>query len=209
MNNAQYIQKVLLMIGLITLASSVVAAFGVTAPYWKGSPLTLTPGETREITFTLQNMVGDDDLRVRVELLQDKRYVELIDTETEYEIPAKTKDIPVRIRIKIPIDIQLGTTFPIRLSFTSTSKLGSQQVQLGTGIEKTFDVIIEGGEPAKQVAETPAEKPSAQQYQLLRKPATPALIVLIMVFILWFVLRKHRKKLQERKESSADNNARW
>ena len=186
------------------MSISHVQAFGVTAPYWKENPLRMVPGETREIVFTLQNMVGDEDMRSTVELIEDKRYVELLG-KTEYGVPKKTKDVPVTIRITIPQETPIGTKFRVRISFLSTAKTGAQQVQLGTGIEKTFDVFI-GQEQAAQETEAPAPQ-EEKKTTLLKKPATPALIVILIVFIAWFLLRKSRKK---RSEASADGqNARW
>lgn len=199
-------------IGVLLLATNIVEAFGVTTPYWKENPLALTPGETKEVAFTLQNMVGDEDLRVRVELLGDKKYVELVEAKTveaktEYEIPAKTKDIPVPVRIKVPVDTPAGTKFQVRVSFTSTSKKGTNAVQLGTGIEKTFEVVIEEKESARPKVEAPAEKPSLP-YTLWKKPATPAVIIILIVLILWIILRKSRKRMKKQ-AALPDNNARW
>ena len=64
---------------VILLATSfTVTAFGVTSLYWDGNPLILMPGETREVSFTLQNMVGDEDLALVVEVTSDKQYVKLL-----------------------------------------------------------------------------------------------------------------------------------
>jgi hypothetical protein len=168
-----------------------VTAFGVTAPYWKENPLIMNPGDTREITFTLQNMVGEEDMRVSVEVLERQEYVQLLGP-TEYEVPAKTKDVPVKVQIAVPQELPLGTIFPVRVSFRSTEKGGTRQVQLGTAVEKTFDVIVGQVEVPKE------ESP------LLKKPATPALIVLVIVVIAWLLLKKLKKK-----ETKDGQNAQW
>lgn len=191
---------ILVFIGVALLNLNTAQAFGVTAPYWKENPLVMSPGETKEITFALQNMVGDEDMQVTVTLIEDKRYVTLLGS-TEYEVPAKTKDIPVVVRIVMPQETPKGTTFPLRIAFRSTAKAGVQQVQLGTGIEKRFDIIVGQGQDTQQVEAPAPQKESA----LWKKPATPALIVLVIVFILWLLLRKSRKAAKK----SFNDNARW
>lgn len=193
----------MLTIALFLISVSYVQAFGVTAPYWKENPLTMAPGETKEVTFTLQNMVGDEDMQATVDLISDKRYVELLG-ETEYDVPAKTKDIPVTVKISIPQEISIGTSFPLRIAFRSAAKGTTQQIQLGTGIEKTFDVFVGQGQAVQEVEAPVTPK---KEYALLKKPATPALIVIIVVFLIWLLLRKSRKK---RSEVNTDGqNARW
>ena len=62
------IYKIIFSITLFILLSYSVFAFGVSSPYWDENPLYLKPGETKEVTMILQNMVGEDDIKMTGEL---------------------------------------------------------------------------------------------------------------------------------------------
>ncbi len=178
---------------LMLLSSAGVYAYGVTAPYWKEKPLILKPGQSAELTFELQNMVGESDLQVQTELIGDRRYAALLEEDKIYELPKKTQGVPVKLKITVPNDLAIGTSFPINIMFRSMGKTGSQQVQLGMAIEKSFTVWV--GEIPN--IETPAPRSN--------KSAIFAGIIIFVAFILWLWLRKSRKG----KAKNQENNARW
>ncbi len=185
-----------------------VDAVAVTSFYRKENPLSLQPGQTREVTYLLQNMVGDEDFTLQAELEQPNPYVTFKDKVPVYKVPAKTKDIPVTIIIAVPSDAKIGTVMPVTVAFKTLKKEGEQQVALGVGITKTFDLIIstESSQEHKETIAPTIATPQKSPVELLKKPATPALIVLIIVVIVWLLLRRSRKG---RKANVDGQNARW
>jgi hypothetical protein len=150
MRKELYISAAMLFI-LAGIVSSV-AAFGIATPYWKENPLIMQPGETKDIYFTLQNMVGND-VTIRVALLEGSPIAELTDSNTDYLIRKGTSDTKVNMRVSIPADEAIGTTHTITLSFaTVTSGVTAGGVSVGTSIEKSFDVIV--GQVTKQGVQT-------------------------------------------------------
>jgi len=190
-----------LVILLITSLS--VAAFGVTAPYWSGNNLNLIPGETREVIFTLQNMVGDEDLTLSMEVSSDKQYVRLLDDSTTYEVPAKTKGVPVRFEVIIPEDAVRGSLIPIKLYFATSVEGTSGQLALGTGITKGFDVFVAGA--SSPVADKPPvfEKPQEESVSILsNKEIVAAIIVILLVAIVWIFLKRSRRNQRGNKRGA-------
>ena len=45
-------------------------AFGVSSPYWQGNPVIMYPGETKIVNLNLQNNIGEDDVFVKVSILE-------------------------------------------------------------------------------------------------------------------------------------------
>lgn len=181
-------------------------AFGVSAPYWKENPLNMQPGQTREVTFLLQNMVGDEDYIATASLEQPNPYVRFKDEKPTYEVPAKTKDVPVTIIISVPPDAQVGSTMPVAIAFKTGKKGGEQQVALGIGITKYFDLYIhtESSPEQKEIPASTTRVPQKTTAELLAKPIMNALVILVITFIIWFLIRRSKKR-----KATSGENARW
>ncbi len=123
---------------LLTFVSSV-SAFGVGSPYWKGNPLVVAPGEQTTVYLSLQNMVGDEDLTVRVAIKEGSEiaYVEARD----YNVRAGTSDTRVPVEISVPGDVALGTPYVVTVSFATVNSGAGGGVAIGTAIDTSFDVI--------------------------------------------------------------------
>lgn len=183
----------------------VVNAFGVTAPYWKENPLTLQPGESREINFLLQNMVDENDVTTMVKIEQGQEYVRFKEQKTEYVVPSKTKDIPVSIIVTVPTTAKVGEVLPVVVSFKNRQNEESQQVTLGLGISKTFNIIVSAESAPDQSKEPAITQSFAESTISVPVQATGALIVIVLVAIVWIVL----KKMKRHKGKEDSNNAQW
>ena len=102
-------QQIKIGIGIliIVILSSLASGFGVSSSYWKENPLLMYPGETKDVALLLQNLVGDKDMIINVELVEGKEIATLLDKSNEYKIPLGKKDVPINIRIKIPENTDL------------------------------------------------------------------------------------------------------
>jgi len=173
-----------LNIGLIVLAILVVlpfaSAFGVSTPYWKENPLVMNPGEMKDVTLNLQNMVGDKDVAIRVSLMNGQEIATLTDSSNDYLVPIKTADTYVHIQIKIPQNVTLGSVYPVTLSFITITSGAGGAVSMGTGIEKSFDVIIQA--------------PVEQQAPVSTTTILAIVVIVLLVIILWLLLKKKKRK---------------
>ena len=198
---------VVLIVLIVCSVLQEAAAFGVTAPYWKENPVTMAPDEIKKVTFSLQNMVGDEEIAIAVDIIKDKSYLTHLKNSNIYVVPAKTKDIEVPFEIHVPLTAKPGTTLPIEINFLTTSQAGSGQLALGMGVTKVFDILV-SGETAKveepqidQGAQTqPQEQKSTRIRPLTKEDLIPVLIVLIFVLLFWIILQRMRLKKINRGE---------
>ena len=166
----------LVAINLISLA----AAFGVSSSYGGTTVLTLLPGETQEVALTMQNMVGDEDLTIRVALEQGQEVATLLGP-SEYEVKLGTK-VPVKLNVSIPEDAEPETEYSVIATFTTVKSGESEGVALGTAIESSFNVVV-GAPEAEE-----AEKPALEAWQT----ALLVIAVIIILILLWYLLRKKK-----------------
>jgi hypothetical protein len=138
------------VIFLLAGVISSVSAFGIATPYWRENPLLMQPGESKDVQFTLQNMVGDD-VTIRVALLDGSNVATLTDYTTDYLVKKGTANTKVNMHISIPAD-SAGAKHTITMSFSTVTSGASGGVKIGTSIEKSFDVLVE--KEAKAGAET-------------------------------------------------------
>lgn len=131
---------------------SLICASGVSAPYWKGNPLNIGPGQTDTVSLTLQNMVGDKDITMQVEITQGQEIASLKDDK--YTAKAGTKDTEVPVKIEIGPNVTLGKTYTVVVSFASVTPDEEGTVTLGTAVDTTFDVVVADVEAKEQAEET-------------------------------------------------------
>ena len=211
-------KQVIFCLLVLTLVVPAVTAFGVTAPHWKENPLVLQPGESRDLAFELQNMVGDDDLSVKVSVVKDKTYINLIDDIDTYNVPAKTRKLKVNTKIAIPKDTPLGSTLPVEVYFVTVGTTSEGPLALGVGITKVFDIQV-GKQSTPEQHVLPAVQP--QQKRSTATGVRPlnkdemmiaAIIVVIALLLIWLYLqhrkintlkrRSKKKKVQKKHRSS-------
>ena len=124
----------------LVLFSFVASAFSVTAPNLPGQPILIQAGETKEVYYVLQNMVGGEDFVVKATLLSAKDIASLPGGET-YPMEFKTRlDLP--IKLTIPANTPDGTKYDISLSFRTLPKDIDQPVQISTELQSSFTVVV-------------------------------------------------------------------
>jgi len=170
---------------LSILTINLVSAFGVSSPVWRGNPLGVSPGKTGTVELTLQNMVGTEDVTVRV-ILKEGKEIAIVE-EKDYLIKAGTKDTRIPVRVTIPQGTPLGTTYIVKVSFDTVTP-GSSAVVLGTGMDTTFDVLV--------IEEPPQLAPAEEAKGKISTPLLIGIIlaILIIIIIVIIVLRKKNKK---------------
>jgi len=168
-------------ITLTVLLISLVCAAGVSSPYWKGNPLKISPGQTKVVELTLQNMVGTDDIRMTVEIKQGQNIASL--EKNEYLAEIGTKDTEVPVKITIPEDAQIGTTQTIVVGFKSITESTEGTVTFGTAMDTTFDVEIT----------SEAEPEEAELPELNLQWTIIAIVgIIILLIIITFLVKKRK-----------------
>jgi len=166
--------KIALFFAVLLLVGSV-SAVGIVSPYWKDYPLNMEYGETKVVEFNLQNMVGNEDITVEVNIKQGYNIASL--DKTTYTAKAKTYDTMIPLKITIPKDFSKQVQ-PIEVEVNTVSPETGGMINIGAGFIASFDVIVAKNEVEK----------STLVWIILGLVA--ALIVLLLLIL--FVIRKRK-----------------
>jgi len=177
-------KQVILTSLMLAMLSVSVAAVGIATPYWKENPLVMQPGELKDFTLNLQNMVGDKDITLRGELVDSGGVAEITDSNTDYLLRSQTADTYVHVRVRVPNDAKVGEIYTLKFSFTTVTQGESGGVALGLSIDKSFDVIV--GEAVVEEETQPAGFGS-DTYAI-------TLVVLAILLLLWWWITQGKKR---------------
>ena len=181
MNNKIKLGFGLFIISLVMI--SLVTAFGVTTHYWlPDKPLALYPGETKDVSLVLQNMVGDEDLTLKAQITEGNEIAELVNPDTEYFVPFGSKDVGVTIRVSIPEDITLESEYNIAVTFKEIIEQEGGMLEMSGSVGANIPVII------KSYSEVTGETPLVSTSFLY-----VLVIVVILAAIIFFVTFKKKK----------------
>ena len=173
---------------IIILFISSVHALAVSSSYGTGYPLSIYPGETRDIQFKLMTNPDEDNLLIKVEILDDKGIASLIDSNNEYKVN-QGELIPVNLRIKVNQSAKAEQKYNIiiKLSDISPSE-GEGSVSFKGSSTINFDVLVLGGE-LKEI------KPTGKGTGVLFIFGFFILILIISItIVIWLVVRNRRNR---------------
>jgi len=176
-----------LVIGM--LAS--VMAVGVTG---YSAPVIVKPGESIDLAWRLQNMVGEDSYVVTTTTTaSDEINLTLLDESNLYELAEKTEGVRVNFRVTIPEDIEIGTEYVISGSFIFSPKTEEGTLGIGSGIDDTFKITV-GDETDDTNVITPPRIEAKKTSNLL--PIILILLVLILGIIGYVHHRRHMHEVE-------------
>jgi hypothetical protein len=119
--------------------------FGITSSYYKGNPLIMAPGETKNIEFgKLQNMVSESgNITIRAELVSGANIATLLDPSTEYFVPSGSDNVSVNMKVSIPKQAINGTQYSITIKFRDITEIKSEEmVAFAKTTTKSIDVLV-------------------------------------------------------------------
>ncbi|MEK6906961.1 MAG: hypothetical protein AABW45_00360 [Nanoarchaeota archaeon] len=178
------INIIILSMFLLVILSYNVNSFGVSSPYWDENPLYVNPGEIKEITMVLQNMVGDQDMKVIADLDSGKEIASLLDKSTTYNVPLGSSSIPVKIKINVPENAKPGQEWQVGVSFKTIVE-SSGGVGIGGAVSKGFKVIVK---------EEPKTTGSVLKIAGGLEPLTGFLVLIAILIILVLIIKHFHKK---------------
>lgn len=170
--------KILFSTILFILLSYSVFAFGVSSPYWDENPLYLMPGETKEVTMVLQNMVGEDNIKMTGELNSGSEIAVLINPGIIYDVPLGSSNVLVNLRITVPEDAKPGKEWQVGVLFKTIAD-NTGGVGISGGISKGFKVIV------KEEQEVSSEASKETGMQTL----TQFIILLVILAALGLIIK--------------------
>jgi LPXTG-motif cell wall-anchored protein len=173
---------------IILICISNISAFAVSSDYWGGHSLQLNPGETKEFSLTLQNLVGTSDLRVKAIVTSGSAILKLADPSNVYLIPAGEKK-NVNFKAIMPIDAKPGQTYNVKIDFSEMRDSSSGEFGFGTAIGQNFDVVA---------MLPPEQKPTGVNKNLM----FAIIIGVALIAIIILVLKKSKKRKPHKKIKS-------
>lgn len=181
------------VLGIFFLVNTVMA-FGVSSPYWNDNPLRMFPGETKEISFNLQNcpslleICDKSDEQVVIILEQGDEIASII-SGTNYDLPYGSSDQYLRLKIEIPNNAQLGEKYNIVVSATSIPKAEGGNVELGTRYNIDFPVIV--GE--KFSIPLPVSDEESERSAVGFIFVIVIIILILLAIVIWLLIKVLRK----------------
>jgi len=172
-------KKTTVLLILSVFLFSFISSYGVSAPYWKGHPITIAPGDTKTVSITLQQGINDGDVTVNVNLKKGSEIASI--REGEYFVGAGTKDTEILVTITIPEEVPLETSYEVTLASAQVVSGGGGGVSLGVAIDTTFDVLVADVTRTKK-----------QDNTLLI--AIIIILILVVLFAIFFMKKKKRKR---------------
>ncbi len=189
-----------------------VLAYAITPFYWDEYPLYLNPGESKDIeAFGMQNMVGNEDIYIKVEQNSGLDIAKITDESTTYEIPFGRKDVMVHMRITIPKEAIIGQVYNIGALFKETLKEDKGgNVQFSSSISNGIVVVVgkmvaeSGTEQIIEEEVTPKEETASEvtealtlkrNYSSIGAVLATLVLAILVIVILWYKyeLKKNKK----------------
>ena len=168
-----------------------VNAFGITAAYYPGNPLTLQPGETRTLAFGLSNNAGEpENLTVVAEITKGAEIAQLAEPGKQYDVPFGTSNnIGINFIVTAPTEDPVGKTYEVEIMVTTVTPGTGGGVVLGQSIGAAIPIVIVS--PTGEI--TPKKQFPVELVILL------VLAVLLIIAIIIVILGMKKKKRQQSK----------
>jgi len=168
----------LLLFAFISL--SVVTAFGVSSPYWKGNPLIMKPGETKIVELNLQNMVGNEDVKLKATIIEGEDIATL--TQDTFLVKAQTSDTKVPLKITIPKNMK-NESREVKVEFKSVAPSKSKAVEMRAAMITNFDVIV-------------VSEPLITEKKAITKTIIAIIGLIIILFVIYIIIRAKKRSKQ-------------
>ncbi len=178
-------------IALMAVMAGSALGFGVTSPVWDTNPLVISPGQSTEITLSLQNMVGGNDFSFQARIDEGADLAAILDDDLLFDVPFGSDNVPVKVLITIPSDTPHQKT-AVGINFLSVTKQESgKMIQLGGGVKTVLPIEIKTASEQASPESGQGTKYSALALLLYGLAGFGALLAIILMVL--FILRIRRR----------------
>jgi hypothetical protein len=181
MNNKKITKNILLSLVIMTILASNILAFAISSAYYKGYPLYIPAGETKNIQMLLQNTEAND-LTIKAEVTNGGDIVQITDPSSIYLVKANGKTF-VNLKVTVPSDAKTYQDYSINLIFSESAGNGVKTLGLTSSIGQNFEVIA---------AESAYIPPKTNLTLILGLVIAGVLVIVILAFL--FVNKKRNKR---------------
>ena len=175
----------LIFIAVFLTSFCLVSAFGIASSYSGDAPVKIYPGETKEVSFNLQNTDKENGLVLAARLSVSSGIIATLDKES-YDVGYKDTSVYALMTVKVPADAKVGDKYTISVTFTQKNVEGGGMISLGTQVTRIIGVEVVPV-PPEPVPETPA--PSVPWGWIISIIA----VIIIIALIIYLVLKKRNQ----------------
>ena len=186
MANKSITQMLGIFIGILIILSAVASAFSISAPYMENRKLYLSPGESEELEFVLQNAFATEPTEVGVKIEEGSEIMQIIDPKSTYTIPVSGR-ASVNTRVTAPPNARIGDIYKVRVS-VGTVPAGGGAFTFGSSINHDFEVVV-GEKPKTQITGEQSKG------EIASNPSLYLIVgIIIVILVIFFALRKRKTK---------------
>jgi hypothetical protein len=184
----RHIKILVLVFGILLVSTSSVLAFGISSPHWRSNPLEMYPGETKDISFNLQNcpaLLEDcdkEDVNVILSFLEGEEIAE-VRGGSEYLVPYGSANTNIILRVSVPESASVGDSYNVKFSVTSAPKGEGGNVQLG--VKYNVDFPVEVGEESFEQPQVSGEGSGNLIWWIVG--------IVVVVLIIWYVVKRKKQ----------------
>ncbi len=182
------------MTGFVLAAAlfiSLVSAFGVVT---YGDPVKVKPGESIELQFSLQNMVGDADYNVASQISAEEGIeLALLDNKNVYEVPLGS-EVPIRFKVSVPGGAEIGKSYIVSATFTASPSGGDGPLSLQSAVgTKVIILISDASDDTSKITPPIYEKEKAKSSSSTTLIILVLVLIAVLIAIYVYASRKKRK----------------
>ena len=177
---------------LLTEISLANAYIAVTTEYSNNYPLQLSPGESIETYFRIQNVFEEGAQDLKIEIIPGETNIAtFIDNTLIYSIPSG-ESINIPVKITIPKEDIEGTKYNVGALFKSIPREEGGIVGFDTNIGKSFPVIVLASPEEGVIEEAPLEKIKQGFLIWIILIILMITIIIIVVILILYTLKKNK-----------------
>ena len=165
----------------LVLTINLTIAFNAMSNYGEQTPLTISPGEQKEVLINIYPNPSDKDVKVEATIEKGMNIASITDTSNIYDLSSGNPGL-VHMNINIPLTAKIGSEYLIVSRYIDkTTKPSAGMVGIEIQATNTFKV--------KVVAKpgTEAETPSSMNSTWL---IVGIIAILVVIAIIWFAMKK-------------------
>jgi hypothetical protein len=185
--------KLLTGITMILLLAGIVNAFGVVG--YGSTPIKVRPGESINLSLTIQNMVGGEDYQVLARLYADEGInARIIDESESYALKYGTMQ-RVNFQVSVPTEAELGSKYNVQIMFTTTpAEEGGAPLGISTVIGENVAIMVASTTDDSNIITPTINNPSEEESNTLRNMVLIATLAIVIALATTYIRRKDSEK---------------
>jgi len=180
MNVKRGVEVFLVMIAITVVFCSFVSALATSNAYTNANPFTVYPGETKEVTVSLQTL-SEETITAEATLEEGSEIASLV--AEEYTLSSANSALP-SVKVAIPEGTPIGQEYTVKIRFTEIDPEGGEGGMVGLSISSASVLI-----PVK-VIERPLEEIPPEEGIGTGLIVFLIILIVVIIAIIYLVVKK-------------------